>query len=101
MRKVNNKLEKYKMNQPKQCPGRPVDPVVVQQQYVLKSHIFLNTQLSLLRLWGLKAKLKFIDAGARSRAELDRITTLKKLEMAQATLVQLKMESVDPLMICK
>ena len=34
----------------------------------------------------LRAKLKYIDAEARTKAELEKLTTMRKLEMAQAKL---------------
>ena len=43
----------------------------------------------------LTAKLKYIDAEAKSRAELEKIMTQRKLEMAQAKLSVLKEETAD------
>ena len=45
----------------------------------------------------LTAKLKYIDAEMRSRAELEKITTQRKLEMAQAKLGVLTLESFKSL----
>ena len=45
----------------------------------------------------MKAKLKYIDAEMRSKAEFEKITTQRKLEMAQAKIGVLDSEFVNHL----